>query len=420
MLTCNPNTTWFQGISNLFCSKDLLPLSSMTLEQQINCITRSVLIIFIIIMLFDVKCSIVFLVVSIIFIILLYYLQRSAMTNKEEQFKVDDKPDPEDNSRNPKYQVPPRPKVNYYYDYENQPEKLLYCDDKVDQIKTVSINQRLAGNPNPKTMIAPVSVQPSHDSNWRATNLTVRNNNLQRENVKDWFQSGYMSIDDIEVPEQVKYTNEGYTRDRPVRQQNMSFHQRNLNTQTIQPGVYYEPEEVEPISKNMGITETQRQRIAVKNVDNGDIYYNEYNNNAKFNRKVELDNAQTVGPEDIYDPRFTGYGTSYRSYYDDFIGQPRFYYDDIDAMRMPNYVIRSKVDHLDFSEHYGPMDDNYGVNNDNMREMVNQSFLDNSLSFRNDLQQRLMRKRNAEMAYIRQFPKRTSGQRMLGGMGFRG
>ena len=70
MLTCNPNTTWFQGLSNLFCSKDLLPLSSMTLEQQINAITRSVIIIFVIIMIFDVKCAIVFLAVSIIFIIL--------------------------------------------------------------------------------------------------------------------------------------------------------------------------------------------------------------------------------------------------------------------------------------------------------------------------------------------------------------
>ena len=49
MLTCNPNTTWFQGLSNLFCSKDLLPLSSMTLEQQINAITRSMMIIFVII-----------------------------------------------------------------------------------------------------------------------------------------------------------------------------------------------------------------------------------------------------------------------------------------------------------------------------------------------------------------------------------
>jgi hypothetical protein len=329
------------------------------------------------------------------------------MTTKEEQFE--NKPDPEDNSRNPKYQVPPKPKVNYYYDYDNQPAKTMFCDDKLDQFKTISINQKLAGKANPKTLIPPVVTIPSHDENWRATNLTI-NNNSNRESVKDLFASGYISMPDITDPDQVQPIEGYYSLERPIRQ-------RNLNTQTIQPGVYYEPEEIEPISKNMGITETQRQRVPVKTVDNGDIYYNEYNTDARF-KKVEVENHP--GPEDIYDPRFTGYGTSYRSYYDDFIGQPRFYYDDVDAMRMPNYVIRSKVDHLDFSDHYGPMDDNYGVNNDQMREIVNQSFLDNSLSFRNDLQERLMRKRNAELVYLRQFPKRTGGQRMLGGMGFRG
>ncbi|NDB87021.1 MAG: hypothetical protein EB127_30695, partial [Alphaproteobacteria bacterium] len=348
----------------------LLPLSSMTLEQQINAITRSVIIIFVIIMLFDVKCAIVFLVVSVIFIILLYYLQRNKMTTNEEPFE--NKPDPEDNSRNPKYQVPPKPKVNYYYDYDNQPEKTMFCDDKVSQqFKTTSFNQRLAGKANPKTLIPPVITMPSHDDNWRATNLTT-NNISNRESVKDLFASGYISMPEITDPDQIaENSKEGYSIGRSRRQ-------GNLNTQTIQPGVYYNPEEIEPISKNMGITETQRQRVPIKEVDNGDIYYNEYNTDARF-KKIEVQNSP--GPEDIYDPRFTGYGTSYRSYYDEFVGQPRFYYDDVNAMRMPNYVIRSKVDHLDFSDHYGPMDDNYGVNNDEMREMVNQSFLDNSLSF---------------------------------------
>ena len=415
-MSCNPNTTWFQGLSNLFCSKDLLPLSSMTLEQQINAITRSVIIIFVIIMLFDVKCAIVFFVVSVIFIIILYYLQRRVMTTKEEDFE--NIPDPEDNSKNPKYQVPPRPKVNYYYDYENQPKKPVFCDDKVEQqFNTMSINQKLAGKANPKTMIAPVVIAPSHDENWRATNFSIQNNNNNNEQVQDWFQSGYVSMNDIYSPDsEIKegYNNKSH---KPRKNQNMSFHQRNLNVQTIQPGVYYEPDELEPVSSNIGITETRKQKFPYKKSDNGDVYYNEYNNNARFNPPFV---KQTVGPEDIYDPRFTGYGTSYRSYYDEFVGQPRFYYDDVDAMRMPNYVVRSKVDHLGFSDQYGPMDDNYGVNNDEMREMVNQSFLDNSLSFRNDLQERLMRKRNAEMAYLRQFPKRTNGQRMLGGMGFRG
>ena len=418
MLTCNPNTTWFQGLSNLFCSKDLLPLSSMTLEQQINAITRSVIIIYVIIMLFDIKCANVFIVVSVIFIIILYYLQRREMTTKEQFENI---PDPEDNSKNPKYQVPPKPVVKYC-EY-NRPKRPIFNDDKedtnkVDHFNTMSINQKLVGRANPKTMIAPVVITPSHDENWRASNFSTRNNNNNDEQVQDWFQSGYVSMNDISSPNLIKegYTNSGNNYI-PRRQENMAFHQRNLNIQTIQPGVYYEPEEIEPISSNIGISEARRQKIPLKKYDDGDVYYKEYNNNSRFNREFE---KRTVGPEDIYDPRFTGYGTSYRSYYDDFVGQPRFYYDDVDAMRMPNYVIRSKVDHLGFSDQYGPMNDNYCIDNDEMREMVNQSFLDNSLSFRNDLQERLMRKRNAELAHIRQFPKRTSGNRMLGGMGFRG
>ena len=460
LLTCSSDTTWFQGFSNLFCSKNLLPLSNMTLEEQINAITRMVLIIFVIILLFDVKCSTVFLTVSLLFIILLYYLQRNMIDKiKSEPFETQTTPtgvprvipkggpleipnsprvakkeedDPEDNSKNPRYQPPPKAKVNYiytHYDYElKTKEKSMFCDDQVDMFDRVAMNQKLAGKPNPKTLIQPVSVPPVFDPSWRATNMTVdfkgANN---REGALDLYQSGYVSIDDIGQDQVESYHSNNSSYRIRNRQTDMasafgegndnSFHKRNMNTQTIQPGVYFENDMLEPISTNMGITETKKYKQPVKNqTDNGDVYYNEYNNDAKFNR-VSRDG---VGPEDIYDPRFTGYGTSYRSYFDEFIGQPKFYYDDVNAMRMPNYLVRSKIDHLGFADQYGPMNDDYQATNDSMREMVNQSFLDNSLGFRNDLQERLMRKRNAEMAYIRQFPKRTSGQRMMGGLGFRG
>ena len=455
MLTCCPNTTWFQGFSTLFCSKNLLPMNNMSLEEQINAITRIILVIFLIIFIFDVKCSIAFLIVSLIFIIILYYLQRNMIDKmKIESFETQTpqpsqtpqprqtppfKPDPDDNSVNPKYQVPPKPKVNYMYanyDYELEPKiKKMFCDDEVNLFTTVSMNQKLAGKANPKTLIQPVSVTPIFDPSWRSTNMTVDfKGNNNREPVLDLYQSGYMSIDDIQNQDQNQYEsyrsnyashpsnmqeakyNKTSKRDFEMENDN-SFHQRNMNTQTIQPGVYFKNEVMEPINSNMGITETKRGIDPVKTVnDNGDIYYDEYNNNAKFKKITR----EGTGPEDIYDPRFTGYGTAYRSYFDDFIGQQKFYYDDVDAMRMPNYLVRSKIDHLEFADQYGPMSDNYETNNEDMRERVNQSFLDNSLEFRNDLQERLMRKRNSEMAYIRQFPKRTSGQRMMGGFGFRG
>ncbi len=49
---------------------------------------------------------------------------------------------------------------------------------------------------------------------------------------------------------------------------------------------------------------------------------------------------------DLYDPRFTGYGTSSRSYLEPVTGQVRFYYDDIDSYKRPNYISRSKVDFI--------------------------------------------------------------------------
>ena len=460
MLRCSPNTTWFQGFSNLFCSKNLLPMSNMSLEDQINAITRIVLIIGIVILIFDKKCSVVFIIVSLLFIIILYYLQRNMIDNfKTESFvpmgrtevNVSNKlphptkqvhfQDPDDNSNNPKYQVPPKPKVSYIYgncDYDFQVKNKsnnfnpLFCNDGVDAYSNASMNQRLAGKPNPKTLIPPVSVTPAFDSQWRSTSGTIdfkgQNN---REPTWDLFQSGYKSIDDIDDEGPYSGSYESYHSNNSAYKSNMkdtqynrinnrsqmgddnSFLQRNMNIQTIQPGVYYKNNGLETVSSNIGITETDWRNEPVKTVvDNGDVYYDEYNNTSRF-KKEPL--SKSAGPEDIYDPRFTGYGTSYRSYFDDYIGQPKFYYDDVNAMRMPNYITRSKIDHLDFAESYGPVSDNYEERNEHMREAVNQSFLDNSLLFRNDLQERLMRKRNSEMVYNRQFPKSTAGRRMLRG-----
>ena len=71
----------------------------------------------------------------------------------------------------------------------------------------------------------------------------------------------------------------------------------------------------------------------------------------------------TAKEDNVYDPRLTGYGTSYRSYTDDNLGQTRFYYDDIDAVRMPNYIVKSNIDREPFADHYGtiPDGDQFGI-----------------------------------------------------------
>ena len=117
--------------------------------------------------------------------------------------------------------------------------------------------------------------------------------------------------------------------------------------------------------------------------------------------------------DNVYDPRFSGYGTSYRSYFEPVTGQSRFMYDDVNAIRMPNYVVRSKVDHLSYADSYGPVQEGseFGnVHNPHMRYLVQDSWLRDSMSFRNDMTQLLMRKNNSEAWQKRQAPL---GQRSL-------
>jgi hypothetical protein len=122
----------------------------------------------------------------------------------------------------------------------------------------------------------------------------------------------------------------------------------------------------------------------------------------------------TVNFEDIYDPRFNGYGDPYRSYGDVNLGQVQYYYSDLDAYRYPNFGIRSKVDFIDFVDPMGKVLPEYTrqVGLDDVRKEVHNQYTADSVYFREDLQERLMRKRNRELWQLRAMPQRktaTSG-----------
>jgi hypothetical protein len=110
---------------------------------------------------------------------------------------------------------------------------------------------------------------------------------------------------------------------------------------------------------------------------------------------------------DVYDPRSNGYGTSYRGYTDKMTGRPRFYYDDVNAIRRPNYITRTEIDHIKGVDTYGPVrsDEDIQMSNDTIRETVQNAFSEQALDFRTDMMTRLMRKRNAEMWQLRMAPK---------------
>jgi len=130
--------------------------------------------------------------------------------------------------------------------------------------------------------------------------------------------------------------------------------------------------------------------------------------------------AYTVNEGDIYDPRFTGYGTSYRSYNDDALGQTRFYYDDINAVRMPNYISRSNIDTQPFADSYGPIPKGFEKGNpytDKIHSLAENAFLEGAIQHRTELSERLMRKVNSEQWQRRAAPINRNGGRMLGGFG---
>jgi len=193
---------------------------------------------------------------------------------------------------------------------------------------------------------------------------------------------------------------------------------KDLYTQTIQPGFYSRSQIIEPISSNIGISFDQQFLPTTLEQEGNDFTFIEHDPRQFKPGKRSL-YTQGVSQDNVYDPRSNGYGTNYRSYVDRLTGQPRFYYDDINAIRKPNYIVRSKIDTFDFGETYGPMRDDYTINqNDcNIREKAQQKFLDDSIGFRTDLQQSLMRKRNNEMWQLRKFPLSRAGQRTMRGGG---
>lgn len=191
----------------------------------------------------------------------------------------------------------------------------------------------------------------------------------------------------------------------------MTDYNQSIYTQTLQPGYLSRSQIIEPISSNIGISFDQQFVPTTLDKEGNDWVYNEHDPRV-FKPTKKGTYKKDVSPENVYDPRFTGYGTSYRGYTDKLTGQPRFYYDDVNAIRRPNYLTRNKLDTFNFGEHYGPMKPEnmiYDDANCNVREKAQQQFLDDSISFRTGLQESLMRKRNNEMWQLRKFPQSRAG-----------
>jgi hypothetical protein len=238
------------------------------------------------------------------------------------------------------------------------------------------------------------------------------NDELVRPNETGWINTmcGYN-------PKQIEKSNlpSNLAAGNCEQEEDMKQYNKNLFTQTIQPDVYTVNEVIEPINANIGISFTQQFEPTTYSRDERDaLTYVEHDPRVYKPKMVPNTPDMSVTEANVYDPRFTGYGTSYRAYTHKELGQTRFYYDDVNAVRMPNYIVRSNIDFAGYADTYGPLNDDNKHGNkytSNIRALAQDTFLRSSLQQRDDLMERLMRKRNGELWQLRKYPKNTSGVR---------
>jgi hypothetical protein len=419
----------------------------MSLEQQMNAITRGALIIWYIMYVMNYKYHSIFFVNSILFIIILYYIQRNSMkenyTDKCDTLPIQNWVNiPKGN--NLKIQTASQ------YRFCGK-ETDMYYDDRM-----YSQNQSLVGDANPKTKEKPVIVPPSHAWDFWSEDYVVPSH-INDSTNQELFRSGYVGtstcgntlceqkVENFTFPTPVSpqqhtymnptgtpgdlVSNEVYDAQQmlkhnlpsnlPVgvceRENVFNDLNKNLHTSMFGPNEYIQHEIIEPIQSNIGISFTQQFPPTTYQKDKNGVLYVSHDP-----RVVEAPQEQTpqqpvADASNIYDPRSFGYGTSYRSYVHNLTGQPRYFYDDIENIRRPNYIVRSNIDHAIWAQSYGPMDLNQmgNVPYEAGHQLAERQFLNDTIQQRTELQERAMRKVNAEAWQQRKAPLRRDQARRI-------
>lgn len=327
--------------------------------------------------------------------------------------------------------------------------------------ETVSASQKLVGSMNPKTLVQPVIPTPIYDQDtWRPNDFVIPTS-INDQKTQELFQNGYVVTNDT-VPasaplpylqpasrkEVVKETYPGETYESPTTSgygqldypavdfgcgyqplnlaQNLpsnyqanecqygeknATYNKDLFEIPIQPGVYTSSQVNQPDASmsNLGISYVQPFEPTLYQQENG---YTSFQQLDPYQNKIVLPPLEKEGVtrRDVYDPRTTGYGTSYRSYVDPLLGQPRYYYKDIDQENNGGYLTRNNVDFADFGTATGNYPFHKPLEGNALHQYADSTFTNSSVGFRTELQQRLMNKNNNREWQQRIAPIRTNVQ----------
>lgn len=454
---------WVDNIFHLFSSQQIIPKSKDPFCEQMNCLTRFVILFFVVTAFITNRFPAFFFLFSIMLLIILYYSFQQFEHQKEFYGDVPTVTEPipkipwyspsrefvfTDNQDNPRTRcqsngIPNRSQILLPHNAVNPQfidsgQSSAWCPQDADIIRSIDQNQRLAGPPNPKTLVRPVIPTPIYEfDTWRPNDFVIpRDINDQKR--QELYDNGYMpSFEETETVEDYsEYANLhqdavdtgcGY---QPVNLEyqmpvnypaspcqktpEMKNYNRNLFTIPIQPDLNTRSyvNQTDASMSNLGISFTQP--FLPTSFDPKDNSFIEHD--PAFAPPCRSRPLQSEYPfrNEIYDPRLTGYGPSSRHYIDPMTGQSRFYYDDIDQHTQTNYITRNKIDFANFGTNAGPVRGG-SLEGTMLRNTADQMYTDSQIGFRSELQQRLMHKNNNREWQQRIAPISTMNQRRAGG-----
>jgi hypothetical protein len=462
---------WLENIFDLFSSPCLVPVKSDTLENQLNSLTRLVLFAIILCAIFNIYIDIRITLVVLCLVVFTYYITRSFHHIKEHYGLVDTVVEPfpkvawntgtndflftsgQDVARNRCCQSHPQQDAQFTLPRYVQNPQLVdtgqtqaWCPQDLPFERTIGANQSLVGGPNPKTLVRPVIPTPIYDFEvWKPNDFIIPNG-INDQRRQELYDNGYIQTVDVQSEEHYQSPPDpgapyntfsppqidtmcgyqpsnldyglpiNYKADACQKTPDMKEYNRNLFTIPLQPGLYTTSQvnQVDASQSNIGISMTPS------------FFPTAFQNRSAYSTFVELaqppPRTVTQFPKtdeplrhEIYDPRLTGYGTSYRTYIEPVTGQPRFYYDDVDQQTQYNYLTRNNIDFASFGTQVGPINTSRSLEGDMLTNHADQTYTNSQVSFRNEMQQKLMHKNSNREWQQRIAPISTMNQRRAGG-----
>lgn len=467
VLKCN-NKFWLNNPEELFCDYRVIPTPQMTLEKQMNSITRLIFFLFLVLYFLNYKGSFLFLLLSNIVLIILYYLQKNKMSKITENYngagprtfvtdigvktsvnsqktnlmaqqtrldrycdtdktllvpRQNDFPEiplvgpanPQVKLNTPLWMVPP------IYDYQSWRDNESEGISKINTKKTIdlvnsgylpktncnrddNVSVKEYYTPSKSTMtISGMSSQKQQrmaDYNNKAGPVSpfpVKENfvqDLMKEPAKYMVQGG-KTLPNIDTacgynPENLKYNLPiNYNASKCEQTDNVKNLNANTFTMQLTPSMANAYEVIEPVNANIGVSMAlPRRSVKREMLGDREIFISREPDDEVevFMKDVYADEPT---PASTYDPRVTGYGPSYRGYYEKESGSQKYYYQDIDAVYRNNILAKSTVDIFDGSFRTGlhaqPV---YDL--DQLKQIENNRYIDNTNFLRSSIQQSQM------------------------------